>query len=172
MRKSSRNCYLSATALMLLLAASEVAQAQESSSVAEKNAADAVARLVQQARQQGKLPELSRIEDPRLREGACERAKEDATSLQMGCGAFVQDAAVLSCFSYSTPDPSHPIPELLSWTTQRQRGDPRRFAVGVCALHTPQNPQERYWVEVASYMGTTKSFFWHAGWVLAHLWSQ
>ena len=81
---------------MLLLAASEMAPAQESSSVAEKNAADAVARLVQQTRQQGKLPDLSRIEDPRLREGACARAEEDATlpnglwSICPGCsGAFL-----------------------------------------------------------------------------------
>jgi hypothetical protein len=106
-RKSSRKCYLSA-AMLLLLAGSERAQAQQSSSVAEKHAADTVALLVQQARQQGKLPELSRIEDPRLRADACARAKKESTSWQMGCGAFVSDAAVLSCFSFRPLIPASP----------------------------------------------------------------
>lgn len=170
-RKSFQKCYLSA-AMLLLCAGSGRAQAQQSSSVPEKNAADTVAALVQQARQQAKLPELSRIEDPRLREDACVRAKRESTSWQVGCGASVSDAAVLSCFSYLTTNPSQPVPELLSWATQHERRNPRRFGVGVCLVHTPQSPQERYWIEVGSYMGATKSVFWHVGWALAHLWSR
>ena len=172
MRKASRNYSLPVATLLLLLAGAQRPQAQQPSAVAEKNAADTVALLVQHARKQGNLPELSRIEDPRLREDACARAKKDATSWQMGCGTFVKDAAVLSCFSYSTPDPSQPVPELLAWATQHESRDPRRFAVGVCSLHSAQNPQERYWIEVGSYMSGTKSFFWRAGWGLAHLWSR
>ena len=170
-RKLSRNCYLTAAAL-LLLAGSERAQGQQALSATEKNAADAVAMLVQQTRQQAGLQELSRIDDPRLREDACARAKKEVTSWQVGCGGFVQDGAVLSCFSYSTPGPSQPVPELLQWVTRQERGDPRRFAVGACFVNTPESPQGRYWIEVGLYMSATKSFFWRAGWSLARLWSR
>ena len=155
---------------LLLLWAAPRSPGQESGSSAEKQAADKVAEEVQHAREQAKLGKLIRIEDAHVRENACARAESGAASWQMGCGVFARNG-VIDCFSYSTSDPSQVVPELLAWATHESR-DPRRFAVGVCATPTTENGGERYWVEVNSYMGATKSFFWRAGYTLAHLWSR
>jgi hypothetical protein len=155
---------------LLLLCAAPRSSGQESGPSAERQAADKVAEAVQHAREQSKLAELIRIEDPHVRENACARAKNAATSWQMGCGAFARNG-VIDCFSYSTSDPSHVEPELLVWAKHESR-DPRRFAVGVCATPATENGAERYWIEVNSYMGATKSFFWRTGYTLAHLWSR
>ena len=152
---------------LLLLSA---ARGQESGSSAEMQAADKVAEEVQQVRAQAKLTELIRIEDPHARENACARAKSGATSWQMGCGAFARNGAI-DCFSYPTSDPNQVEPELLVWAKHESR-DPRRFAVGVCAAPTAENREERYWIEVNSYMGATKAFFWRTGYTLTHLWSR
>jgi hypothetical protein len=156
--------------LLLLVSAVPRSPGQEPPSSAEKQAADKVAEEVHRARAEAKLIKLVRIEDPRVRENACARAKTEATSWQMGCGAFARNG-VIDCFSYSTSDPARVEPELLTWAKHESR-DPRRFAVGVCTAPAPDNRGEKYWIEVNSYMGATKSFFWRTGYALSHLWSR
>lgn len=161
---------------LLPLLAAPGSSGQEAGSSAEKQAADKVAEEVQHAREQAKLAQLIRIEDPHLRENAWARAKSGATSWHMGCGMLDRNGAsdrngVIDCFSYSTSDPSQVEPELLVWAKHESR-NPRRFAVGVCVTPATENQGERYWVEVNSYMGATKSFFWRAGYTLSHLWSR
>jgi len=155
--------------LLLLVSAVPRSPGQQPSS-AEKQAAEKVAEEVHRARAEAKLTKLVRIEDPRVRENACARAKTEATSWQMGCGAFARDG-VIDCFSYSTSDPARVEPELVTWAKHESR-DPRRFAVGVCTAPAPDNRGEKYWIEVNSYMGATKSFFWRTGYALSHLWSR
>ena len=166
-----RFCFAATLFVSLLpLLAAPGSSGQEAGSSAEKQAADKVAEEVHHAREQAKLAQLIRIEDPHVRENACARAKSGAGSWQMGCGAFAR-AGVIDCFSYSTPDPSQVEPELLTWAKHESR-EPRRFAVGVCVMPATENGGERYWIEVNSYMGATKSFFWRTGYTLAHLWSR
>jgi hypothetical protein len=139
----------------------------------EKQAGDAVANLVQQVRSQNKLPELERIEDPNLREEACARAQTGATSWVTSSAVVVRNGAVaLSRISYSTLDAAHRVPELLSWAARNERGEPRRFAVGVCFVRPARDPEGRYWIEVLTYMGATKSLFYRTGLALAHLWAR
>jgi len=146
---------------------------QQPVAVLEKQAGEEVANLVQQARSQNKLPELERIEDPNLREEACARAQTGATSWNASSAVVVRNGAVtLSRISYSTPDAAHRVPELLSWAARNERGEPRRFAVGVCFVRPARDPEGRYWIEVLTYMGATKSLFYRTGLALAHLWAR
>jgi hypothetical protein len=139
----------------------------------EQQAGDAVASLVHEIRSWNKLPALERIEDPFLQEKACARAKKGTTSWEMGSEVAVRNGAVtLLQLSYSTTDPRHPTPQLESWARERDSRDPRRFAVGICLVSTAENPEGRYWIEIETYMGATKSFFYRAGSTLARLWTR
>ena len=140
--------------------------------ILEKQAGDAVANLVQQAHSQNKLPVLERLEDPNLRVEACARAKTGPTSWTTSSAVVVRNGAVtLSRISYSTNDPAYRTPEFLSWAGN-EHGEPRRFAVGVCFVRTAEGSEGRYWIEVVTYMGMTKSLFYRAGLGLAHLWAH
>jgi hypothetical protein len=146
---------------------------QQPVAVLEKQAGDAVGSLVQQVRSQNKLPELERIEGPNLRAEACARAQTGATSWKTSSAVVVRNGAVtLSRISYSTPDAAHQVPELLSWAARNERGEPRRFAVGICFVRSAKDPEGRYWIEVLTYMGATKSLFYRTGLALAHLWAR
>jgi hypothetical protein len=67
---------------------------------------------------------------------------------------------MISYVSYSTQDPHQPTPELLAWATRKEHSEPRRLAVGVCFVRTAQETEGRYWIDVGSYMGAIKSFFY------------
>lgn len=139
----------------------------------EKQAGGTVANLVQQVRSQNKLPQLERIEDSNLHEEACARAQSGGTSWKTSSAVVVRNGAVtLSRISYSTPDAAFRPPELVSWAARNEGGQPRRFAVGVCLVRSTNDPEGRYWIEVLTYMGATKSFFYRSGLALAHLWAK
>ena len=141
--------------------------------VLEKKAGDTIANLVRQLRSQNKFPDLEKIEDSNLHEEACTRAKTGATFWQTSSAVVVRNGAVtLSRISYSTPDAARRTPELISWAVESEHGEPRRFAVGVCLVRSPEDQEGRYWVEVLTYMGPTKSFFNRIGLALAHLWAR
>ena len=150
----------------------QVAISQQLRPDLESRAADTVAAEVDQIRSQNNLPKLARINDPHLHEDSCKRAQDGAKSWRKVDGVFVRDGAVtLSHFSYSTEDPTHVEPEFESWARHEMR-DARRFAVGVCLVTSSQEPDGRYWIDVISSMGATKSFFYRAGLGVAHLWSK
>ncbi len=139
----------------------------------EKQAADAVANLVQQIRSQNQLPKLERMDDALLHDQACARTKDGDTSSKMGSEVTVQHGAVaLSHLSYSTNDPVSTSPVLESWTKEKDSRDPRRFAAGACFITNQENPNGKYWIEVSTYMSPAKSFFYRAGSGLARLWSR
>jgi len=153
-----------------LLAAS-ASNGEGAAALTETQAADKVADLVRQSRKQANRRQLDRIEEAQLREFACKRAASGAKLWHTGCDPSSQKADVIDCFSYSTSDPAQAIPQLLSWANQDAR-DPRRFAIGVCAQPNGGIGEAQYWVEIRKYMGPAKSFFWRAGYSLAHLWSR
>ncbi len=166
----------SACAVILLCVLSFIAlktQAQQTATDQEMKTGDAVANLVREARNRSKLPGLQRIEDPHLHDEACARANTRTTVWTTSSAVVVRNGAVtLSRLSYSTSEAARRTPELLSWATENERGEPRRFAVGVCFARSTEDPEGRYWIEVVTYMGGTKSFFYRTGLGLAHLWSR
>ena len=174
MSARSGNSVRAAGLLIALLSLTALqTNAQETELALEKKAADTVANFVQEARTQNKLPKLERIEDSYLRDEACKHAKNGSASWQTGSGAVVRNGAVaLSYIAFSTVDPSHRAPELTSWATKNEWGDPRRFAVAICFMRTAEDPEGRYWIQIGTYMGATKSFFYRAGLALAQLWSR
>jgi hypothetical protein len=148
------------------------AVAQQSMASLESRAANTVAHNVEEIRSQNKLPQLARMEDPQLRDSACKRAEDGTKSWRKGSLVVVRNGAVtLANFSYSTPDLNQKDPQFELWVRDEMR-DARRFAVGVCLVPNSQEPGGRYWIEVASYMGATKSFFYRTGLGVAHLWSK
>ena len=161
-----------ATVAGIALYAWQGATPQQQPTDLERRAADSVAAQADQIRTQNNLPRLARIIDSHLHEDACKRAADGSDSWRKGDGVFVRDGAVtLSYFSYSTKDPTHIEPQFESWVRYEMR-DASRFAVGVCLVRSPQDPDGRYWIDVISYMGATKSFFYRAGLGVAHLWSK
>jgi|SRR5579864_646871 len=159
--------------LSVLLFTAQATRAQQSEAAMEKQASDTVANLVQQISSQNKLSELKRIEDPFLREDACARAAKGATNWETGTGVFVRNGAIsLTHIAYSTSDPGHSAPQIESWVKESDPRGPRRFAVGVCLVHTAETPEGKYWIEIGTYKGATQSFFYRTGGGLARLWSR
>jgi hypothetical protein len=151
-------CSMSLAAAIVF--ASQTALAQQPVSVKEKAAANAVARFVEQARQQNGLPKLRRIEDRQLRKDACHRATKGDKSLGQSTGIGPPEkVGMLSALWYSTLDPGQLPPELLEWAKGPgpQYEQPHRFAVGVCLVSTAEQSQERYWIDVGTYMSAVKS---------------
>jgi hypothetical protein len=159
--------------LLVLWLTTQRTHAQLDVATLEQQAGDAVASLVHEIRNRNKLPALERIENPFLHEKACARAKKGTTSWEVGTEVAVRNGAVtLLQIAYSTTDPRHPTAQLESWARERDTRDPRRFAVGTCLVSTAENPEGRYWIEIETYMGATKSFFYRAGSTLARLWTR
>lgn len=146
--------------------------AQDASAL-EKQAADAVAHLVQQIRSQNRLPKLERMDDAVLHDKACASAKEANISSKMSTEVTVRHGAVtLSQIAYSTTDPGNATSVMESWVKEKDSRDPRRFAVGACFVASQENPGGRYWIEVSTYMSSTKSFLYRTGSGIARLWSR
>jgi hypothetical protein len=140
--------------------ASQIGFAQPPLSVKEKVAANAVANHVEKARKEGGLPKLRRISDHHLRQDACNRAKKvDKSSGQSDGIGPPEKVGMMSALWYSTLDPSQPPPELLKWAKgpEPQYSQPHRFGVGVCVVSTPEDPEERYWIDVGTYMSAIES---------------
>jgi hypothetical protein len=144
---------------------------QTSISSKEKKAQQEVVTLVETLRQQNGLPNLRQINDPRLREDACESAKRGRgtgslyplgpTKIWIPSGLF-GDVGNLSTFSYVASDPSQTSPDLQTWATQTTywSGTPHRFAVGVCFVSTTEHPEGTYWIDVGYYMDAIKTFLY------------
>jgi hypothetical protein len=131
-------------------------------SVAEKNAAESVARLVLETRRQSKLSKLGRIEDTQLRADACKRAQRDDTRTWEG--AISGKVGSISGVAYATTDPSRPVPELLSFAVRKEHWEAHRFAVGVCFVQNSEYPAGKYWIDVGSYMSAIEAFFQRPFW--------
>ena len=155
---------LSRSILVISLAAiaiiSQAVWAQQSVSVDEKAAADAVAKFVERARAQSGLPKLRRIKDRYLRPDACRRARRGETSVGRSAGIGPPEkVGMLSALWYSTLDPDRPPAELLEWAKgpARQYEQPHRFAVGVCVVSAAKDSERQYWIDVGTYMSAIKS---------------
>ena len=156
-----------AVALGLILASSSGAAQQHPPSGKEKQAAEIVAKLVEQTRSQNKLPRLRHINDHYLQGDICSRAaKGDGSNKGQSTGIGPPEkVGMLSVLWYSTSDPNRLTPELeeLAKGPAHQYEQPRRFAVAVC-LSTTSNHEERYWIEVGTYMSAVKSLLNAATW--------
>jgi hypothetical protein len=149
---------LSSLAAMAVI--SQTVWAQQSVSVNEKAAADAVAKFVERAREQSGLPRLHRISDRYLRPDACRRARGGDKSAGRSTGIGPPEkVGMLSAFWYSTLDPNQPPAELLEWAKgpALQYEQPHRFAVGVCSVSAAKDSEQQYWIDVGTYMSAIKS---------------
>ena len=56
-------------------------------------------------------------------------------------------------------DPNQPPPELLEWAKgpEQKYEQPHRFAVGVCLVSVSGGAEQRYWIDVGSYMSAIES---------------
>lgn len=136
------------------------ALAQETLAPREKTAANAIAKFVEQARKEGGVPQLRRINDGHLRDDACRRAGRGDKSPRHSTGIGPPEkVGTLSAFWYSTLDPNQPPQELLEWARgpERKYEQPHRFAVGVCLTNTSDSAEKRYWIDVGTYMSAIKS---------------
>jgi hypothetical protein len=141
--------------------------AQQAASTKEKVAADSVAKFVEQVRDQNGLSKLRRIEDLHLREDACRRATKGDKSPGKSTGIGPPEkVGMLSVLWYSTIDPNQPAPELVDWTKRSQSwgGEPHRFAVAACLAAATEHSEERYYLDIGTYMSAIKSFFYRAVW--------
>ena len=138
----------------------QTAFGQQSIPKKEKAAGDAVARLVEQIRRENGIPKLRRIEDRYLRPDACRRAtRNDKVPGQTAGIGPPEKVGMLSVFWYSTVDPGQPPPELVQWAKgpAPQYEQPHRFSVGVCLISTPEYPEQRYWIDIGTYMSALRS---------------
>ena len=152
------NARLSLVATLAL--ASQMGLAQQPLSVKEKVAANAVAKLVEDTRRESGLRRLRRISDHYLRQDACSRAKKrDKSSGQSTGIGPPEKVGMISALWYSTLDPNHPPPELLKWAKgpEAKYSQPHRFAVSVCLVRTAADSEERYWIDVGTYMSAIES---------------
>ncbi len=157
MSRSGRAWVVLGAALALT---SQIEFAEQPLSVKEKVAANAVAKLVENARKENGLPRLRRISDHHLRQDACSRAKKgDKSSGQRDGIGPPEKVGMMSALWYSTLDPNHPPPELLRWAKDPapQYSQPHRFAVSVCLVRTAEDSDERYWIDVGTYMSAIES---------------
>jgi hypothetical protein len=145
-----------------LLVVSQIAVGQQPPSEKEKAAADVIAKIVQQTRQQRRLSKLGRIEDKQLRADACKRAQED--DARTWEGAFSGKVGSISGVAYATTDPGQPVPELVSFAVRKEHWEAHRFAVGVCFVKTSEYPAGEYWIDVNSYMSAIEAFFQRPFW--------
>jgi hypothetical protein len=147
----------------VLLVVSQIAVAEQPPSEKERAAADVIARVVQQTRQQRGLSKLGLIEDTQLRADACKRAQRDDAGTWEG--AISGKVGSICGVAYSTTDPSHPVPELLFFAVRKEHWEAHRFAVGVCFVQTSAYPAGKYWIDVGSYMSPIEAFvqrlFWY-----------
>ena len=143
-----------------LILTSTISFGQQRDVSSNKSVADSVARFIEQVREQNKLPKLSRIRDQHLQEDICSRAKkgDKSTGQSSGIGP-PEKVGMLSVLWYSTLYPNQPVPELLDWVKgpRRQYEQPHRFAVAVCMSRAKDDSEQRYWVEIGTYMSWTKS---------------
>lgn len=149
---------LSSLATIALI--SQTVGAQQSVSVNEQAAADAVAKFVERAREENGLPKLRRIRDRYLRPDACRRARGGDKSVGRSTGIGPPEkVGMLSAIWYSTLDPNQPPAELLEWAKgpARQYEQPYRFAVGVCLVSAAKDSEQQYWIDVGTYMSAIKS---------------
>ena len=154
----SRSILVSSLAAIAII--SQAVWAQQSVSVNERAAADAVAKFVERAREQSGLPKLRRIKDRYLRPDACRRARGGETSVGRSTGIGPPEkVGMLSALWYSTLDPNQPPAELLEWAKgpARQYEQPHRFAVGVCLVSAAKDSEQQYWIDVGTYMSAIKS---------------
>jgi len=154
----SRSILVSSLAAIAII--SQAVWAQQSVSVNERAAADAVAKFVERAREQSGLPKLRRIKDRYLRPDACRRARGGETSVGRSTGTGPPEkVGMLSALWYSTLDPNQPPAELLEWAKgpARQYEQPHRFAVGVCLVSAAKDSEQQYWIDVGTYMSAIKS---------------
>ena len=136
------------------------ALAQETSTSKEKAAANAIAKFVEQVRKESGRPQLRRINDRHLRDDACRRAARGDKSLGDSTGIGPPEkVGTLSAFWYSTLDPGRPPRELLEWAKgpDQKYEQPHRFAVGVCLVKGQDNAEQRYWIDLGTYMSAIKS---------------
>ena len=152
-----RRCVLVSLAAVF---ATKAVLAQESVAAKEKTAANKVATFIEQVRQQNSLPKLRRIGDKHLRADACGRAMRGEKLRDRSATPFgPEKVGTLSTFWYSTLDPNQPPPELLEWAKgpDAKYEQPHRFAVAVCLFTTSDGAEQRYWVDVGTYMSAIKS---------------
>ncbi|HEV2469567.1 MAG TPA: hypothetical protein VGS78_10255 [Candidatus Sulfotelmatobacter sp.] len=155
-----------------IVVAAQAALAQASTAAREKAAADAVAKFIEQTRERKGLPRLQRINDKHLRADACRRLGGGDKSLGSSDGIGPPEkVGTLSAFWYSTLDPTQPPPELAEWALNPTEPplpewakvpdvkyeQPRRFAVGVCLNSRSDSTEQRYWIDVGTYMSAIKS---------------
>ena len=141
--------------------------AQNSAAAKERTAADGVARFVERVRSDDGLPYLRRIEDGHLRQDACRRATKGDKSGGHSTGIGPPEkVGMLAVFWYSTRDPNERSPDLAEWIKGPgpQYEQPHRFAVGVCVVSATGPSEERYWVEIGTYMSAIKSLFYRPVW--------
>jgi len=152
-------CASVVTSLAVVLA-SQGALAQRSVSDMEKSAADTVAKFIETARKHNDLPKLRRIRDGHLRVDACQRAARGDKSLGQSSGIGPPEkVGTLSALWYSTSDPNQPPPELLEWAKgpEPKYEQPHRFGVGICLVSASGGAEQRYWIDVGTYMSAIKS---------------
>jgi hypothetical protein len=140
--------------------ASQSAFGQQSISEKETAAGDAVAKLIERVRRENGIPKLRRIKDRYLRPDTCRRAtRNDKVPGQTTGIGPPEKVGMLAVFWYSTLDPNQPPPELLQWAKgpAPQYEQPHRFSVGVCLTSEPEDAEQRYWIEVGTYMSAIKS---------------
>lgn len=145
---------------LAVVLASQGGLAQQSVSGREKYAADTVAKFIETARKHNGLPKLRRIRDRHLRVDACQRAAQGDQSLGQSSGIGPPEkVGTLSALWYSTLDPNQPPPELLEWAKgpEQKYEQPHRFAVGVCLVSVSGGAEQRYWIDVGSYMSAIES---------------
>ncbi len=139
---------------------SQIGFAEQPLSVKEKVAANAVAKLVENVRKENGLSRLRRISDHHLRRDACSRAKKGNKSTGQSSGIGPPEkVGMMSALWYSTLDPNQPPPELLKWAKGPgpQYSQPHRFAVSVCLVTTAEDSEDRYWIDVGTYMSAIES---------------
>jgi hypothetical protein len=144
---------------MAIVLAAQTALAQTSFAAKEKEAADGLAKFIAQTREEARLPRLRRIHDRHLRADACRRAGRGDRSVGGSTGISPEKVGTLSVSWFSTLDPSRPPLELAGWAKgpDPRYEQPRRFAVGVCLVNTPDHAELRYYIDVGTYMSAIKS---------------
>lgn len=127
----------------------------------ERAAADSVAKVIENVRSQNGLPKLRRIRDKHLRADACRRAIRGEKLRDRNATPFgpSEKVGTLDTLWYSTLDPNQPPPELLEWARgpDRRYEQPHRFAVGVCLTGMSGSAEQRYWIDVGTYMSAIRS---------------
>ena len=152
---------LTLTKLALVVACqAAMVQAQELSAPKERAAANAVAKFIEEARERNGLPRLRRIKDGHLRADACRRATigDESSGQSTGIGP-PEKVGTLSAFWYSSVTPTQPPQELMKWAKgpDKKYEQPHRFAVGVCLIDTQHKQEQRYYIDVGTYMSAIKS---------------